>query len=131
MRLLVAPSLTYLTRFRRFQTFGSGYFYGRCTETSPQSSEPSGDVRKVPHSPAKLSEMYGSYSTVQRTFRRSTDATPQSSEPSGGVRKFPRSPANLPEMYGCFPTVQRTFRRSTVKKNNYFSQSLYFFLVTF
>ncbi len=131
MRLLVAPSLTYLTRFRRFQTFGSGYFYGRYTESSPRSSGPSVGVRKLPHNPANLSEVYGCFPMVQRTFRRSTEPSPQSSEPSGGVRKFPHSPAKLPEVYGSFPAVQRTFRRSTVKKNNYFSQSLYFFLVTF
>ncbi len=56
---------------------------------------------------------YGSFPSVQRTFRRSTGASPQTSGTSGGVRKLPHNPAYLPEMYGSFPTIQRTFRRCT------------------
>jgi hypothetical protein len=107
--------------------FWERVFYGRCTEASPESSGTSGDVRKLPQSPAELPEMYGSFPTVQRTFRRCTEDSPESSKPSGGVRKVPRSPAKLPEEYRRLPRVQRSFRRCTVIKNNYFSQSLYFF----
>ncbi len=91
--------------------------FRRSTEASPESSGTSGDVRKLPHSPANLPEVYGRFPRVQRTFRRCTEASPQSSEPSGGVRKAPCSPAKLPEMYG--------------NKEQLFFSEFIFFLVTF
>ena len=91
--------------------------FRRCTEASPQSSEPFGGVRMLPHGPANLPEEYGTFPTIQRTFRRSTEVSPQSSEASGGVRKLPCSSAKLSEVYG--------------NKEQLFFSEFIFFLVTF
>jgi len=91
--------------------------FRRCTDASPQSSEPFGDVRKFPYSPADLPEMYGSFPTIQRTFRRCTEASLQYSGPSGGLRKLPYSSAKLPEEYS--------------KKEQLFFSEFIIFFVTF
>ena len=123
MRLQVAPSLsqTVSTRFRRFQTFGSGCFFlftqffaqSPPTESSRQYGETTGALRRVPDSMGKQPEPYGEFPTAWGSNRSPTESSRQHGETTGALRRVPDSVGKQPELYGEFPTAWGNNRSST------------------